>query len=104
MYIYDPPGAGMAVYPVPTTDVVNIEFSDMSEKRVLEDTANDSKIYSPPSKVLVYDSMNIMVADLTEKIQSSKNQVSLKYLGRGIYFMKSIYKDGFTETKRIIIE
>ncbi|MFD2034528.1 hypothetical protein ACFSKL_07000 [Belliella marina] len=37
IHIYDPPGAGMVVYPVPSNDEVNIELSDMQEKLVQDD-------------------------------------------------------------------
>jgi|GEM_PF-1577343 len=105
IYVYDPPGASMMIYPVPTDDEVTIQFADLEEKLVMEDMTYDGEGPSLPVSIEVFNGNNIKVADLSEEVIVRKsNKVSLAHLGKGTYYIKAIFKDGFVETKRVIVK
>ncbi|WP_439489093.1 hypothetical protein [Algoriphagus sp.] len=104
MFIYDPPGASMMVYPVPIYDEVTIQFADLEEKLVMEDMTYYGEGPSLPVSIEVFNGSNIKVDDLSEEIITKKtNKVSLAHLGKGTYYIKATFKDGFVETKRVIV-
>ena len=105
IYVYDPPGASMMIYPVPTDDEVTIQFADLEEKLVMEDMTYDGEGPSLPVSIEVFNGNIIKVADLSEEVIVRKsNKVSLAHLGKGTYYIKAIFKDGFVETKRVIVK
>lgn len=104
LYIYDLPGSSMMIYPVPTDDEVSIQFSDMKEKVVMEDMTYDGEGPSLPVSIEVFNGNNMKVDDLSEEVITRKNdKVSLAHLGKGTYYIKATFKDGFVETKRVIV-
>lgn len=104
LYIYDPPGSSMVIYPVPTQDEITIQFADLQEKLVMEDMTYGGNGPSLPITIEVFNSNNMKVEDLTEEIVYKKNNnASLAHLGKGTFYIKATFKDGFIETKRVII-
>lgn len=104
MFIYDPPGASMMIYPVPTDDEITIQFADLEEKNIMEDMTYDGEGPSLPVSIEVFNGNNMKVDDLSEEVIIRKNdRVRLAYLGKGTYYIKATFKDGFVETKRVIV-
>lgn len=104
LYIYDPSGASMMIYPVPTDDEITIQFADLEEKPIMEDMTYDGEGPSLPVSIEVFNGNNMKVDDLSEEVITRKNdKVGLAHLGKGTYYIKATFKDGFVETKRVIV-
>ena len=59
---------------------------------------------SLPVSVEVFDGSNNKVADLTSQVTQKANKVNMTHLGKGTYYLKAIFRGGFIETKRVVID
>ncbi|WP_439487858.1 hypothetical protein [Algoriphagus sp.] len=59
---------------------------------------------SLPVYVEVFDGSNNNVADLTSQVTQKANKVNMTHLGKGSYYLKAIFRGGFIETKRVVID
>ena len=74
----------MIIFPNPTTNIVNIAFKEMQQ---------------------------IIITDVTGRLLLSKQlgcvnntQLNISTIGKGIFFVRAIGKDGSSETKKLIMQ
>ncbi len=105
IYIGDPSGARMAAYPSPASNEVNVKFQSLLEdSSTSKSKSNASENGSSAKSLYLYDGNNNMIGDYSNEATQQDVRVDVRHLKSGSYYLKAIYNDGTSETKRFMVK
>ncbi|UHG93260.1 T9SS type A sorting domain-containing protein [Spirosoma oryzicola] len=105
IYIGDPSGARMAAYPIPASNEVNVRIENIAG---LPNEGNNltkrGKNSEAAKNLYVYDESNNLIGDYSHEVNQADIKVDVRHLKPGTYYLKAVFDNNTSETKRFVVK